>query len=269
MARTPADPRSTRQRILDAARRISAERGYKGTTLAMIQKEAGVHPGSFYWHFEDKDALFAALVRYGYEESRPMVDHLGPGDAPNPVKVVLDSIVENPARHGLWRFNVQLMLDADMQDSRTAQEIRTLREITQRALTGAWLDLVPARVLAEVPELPGRMADFSLATVEGCLLSRVAGTQRDEEFITAVATAVMARMVTLACEEVGEPVPTFFSERAGGIGSLVLAPSPARAAGPGRSGGGDPSGGAELPAAADLSGGTNLPDGVDLPGAAT
>ncbi|WP_194793324.1 TetR/AcrR family transcriptional regulator [Raineyella fluvialis] len=221
MPRT-ADDAPTRQRILDAARRISAERGYKGTTLAMIQKEAKVHPGSFYWHFEDKDSLFAALVRYAYQESQPMVDRLGPGDAANPVKVVLDAIVQNPARHGLWRFNVQLMLDPDMQDSKTAEEIRTLRVITQRSLTGAWLDLVPPRVLAEMPDLPVRMADFSLAVVEGCILSRVAGTQRDEEFITAVATAVMARMVTLACEEVGEPVPGFFLERAAGIETIVL-----------------------------------------------
>ena len=219
---TTSDDMPTRERILRAARLIARDRGYKGTTLAMIQKQAGVHPGSFYWHFEDKDALFAGLVKYAYEESQPMVDRLGPGDAPNPVKVVLDSIVQNPARYGLWRFNVQLMLDPDMQDSKTAQEIRTLREVTQRALTRAWLEHVPDRVLAEMPELPVRMADYSLATVEGCILSRVAGTPRDEEFITGLATQVMDTMVAMACDEVGEPVPEFFRIRAGAFRAAAL-----------------------------------------------
>ena len=198
------------------------ERGYKGTTLAMIQKRAGVHPGSFYWHFEDKDALFAALVRYAYEDSATMVNRLGAGDASNPVKAVLDAIVQNPARFGLWRFNVQLMLDPDMRESRTADEIRTLREITQQALTGAWLEHMPERVLAEVPQLPGRMADYALATVEGCILSRIAGTVRDEEFITALATFTMDRMVQEACEEVGESVPAFFRQRSGVFRELAL-----------------------------------------------
>lgn len=212
MART-TDDTPTRERILQAARVIARDRGYKGTTLAMIQKKAGVHPGSFYWHFEDKDALFAALVRYAYEQSGNLLERLDPRDAPNPVKVVLDSIVQNPARHGLWRFNVQLMLDPDMRDSKTAAEIRTLRELTQAALTRAWLEHVPDRVLAEMPELPVRMADYSLATVEGCILSRVAGTVRDEEFITGLATHTMDRMVAVACEQVGEPVPEFFRQR--------------------------------------------------------
>lgn len=215
------EEQSTRERILEAARLIARERGYKGTTLAMIQKRAGVHPGSFYWHFEDKDALFAALVRYAYEDST-LVGRHGAADASNPVKGVLDAIVENPARYGLWRFNVQLMLDPDMIGSRTADEIRTLREITQQALTRAWLEHMPERVLAEVPQLPGRLADYALATVEGCILSRVAGTVRDEEFITAIATFTMDRMVQEACEEVGESVPEFFRQRSGVFHELAL-----------------------------------------------
>ncbi len=213
MAKSSPDSLSTRERILEAARLIARDRGYKGTTLAMIQKEAGVHPGSFYWHFEDKDALFAGLVRYAYEQSGNMVERLDPGDAPNPVKVVLDSIVLNPSRYGLWRFNVQLMLDPDMHDSKTAGEIRTLREMTQKALTRAWLEHVPPRVLEARPDLPLRMADYSLATVEGCILSRVAGTVRDEEFITGIATFTMDQMVAAACQEVGEKVPEFFRSR--------------------------------------------------------
>ncbi|WP_420176534.1 TetR/AcrR family transcriptional regulator [Luteococcus sp. OSA5] len=211
---------TTRRRILESARRIAMERGYKGTTIARIQQDAGVHPGSFYWHFKDKDSLFAAMVRGAQEHTELMVQSLD-AEAPNPVKAVLDSIVGRPERFGLWRFNVQLMMDSQMRQSRTAAEILRLRELTQHTLTTAWVEHVPTRVTDANPGLPRQLADYSLATVEGCILSRVAGTPRDEDFITAMASAVMDRMVVLACEAVGEPVPAFVQRRERGLPHLV------------------------------------------------
>lgn len=212
-------PPDTRERIIGAARSIALERGYKGTTLAMIQQRARVHPGSFYWHFKDKDALFAAMVAQAREEVESTVAHLETGT--NPVKAVLDRIVERPERFGLWRFNVQLMMDQQMHGSDTAAQILELRVHTQRQLTAAWLEHIPARVLEELPGLPDRLADYLLATVEGCVLSRVAGTIRDEESITAMSAAVMDRMVAAACQSVGEPVPELFLGSEGWADRLV------------------------------------------------
>lgn len=209
----------TQERIIEAARSIALERGYKGTTLAMIQKRAQVHPGSFYWHFKDKDALFAAMVAQTRDEMEFTVAHLETGT--NPVKVVLDRIVERPERFGLWRFNVQLMMDREMHGSATAAQILELRVHTQRQLTAAWLEHIPPRVLEELPGLPDRLADYLLATVEGCVLSRVAGTSRDEESITAMSAAVMDRMVAAACQSVGEPVPELFRGSEGWADRLV------------------------------------------------
>lgn len=47
----------TRQRILDAALRLFEERGFDGTTMRAIAKEAGVSVGNAYYHFTSKDAL--------------------------------------------------------------------------------------------------------------------------------------------------------------------------------------------------------------------
>jgi len=198
--------------------------GYRGTTLARIQKEAGVHAGSFYWHFPDKDAVFAAMVREGRENQALVVASLGQ-EADNPVQAVLDSIVERPERYGLWRFNLEYMLDQANRQTSTADEIRALRAEMQRVLTAAWLEQLPAAVLEKVPALPQRMADYSLAVVEGCVLSRVAGTARDEDFVTRTATVVMDQMVTEACRAVGEPVPPFFRHGRGGLADLVARPT--------------------------------------------
>ncbi len=52
----------TRQKILDAASRLSAERGFSSLSLRAVAEEAGIGPSSFYRHFTDLDDLGLALV---------------------------------------------------------------------------------------------------------------------------------------------------------------------------------------------------------------
>src|SRR6202008_4938267 len=63
----PAEPlsakgRQTRQAIEQAARKLFAERGFHGTTLADITSAAGKSPAVFYRYFADKEDLLAALA---------------------------------------------------------------------------------------------------------------------------------------------------------------------------------------------------------------
>src|ERR1700752_2033444 len=52
----------TRKAIEQAARKLFAERGFHGTTLADITSAAGRSPGVFYRYFADKEGLLAALA---------------------------------------------------------------------------------------------------------------------------------------------------------------------------------------------------------------
>lgn len=54
--------RQTRQAIEQAARKLFAERGFHGTTLADITSAAGRSPAVFYRYFADKEDLLAALA---------------------------------------------------------------------------------------------------------------------------------------------------------------------------------------------------------------
>jgi AcrR family transcriptional regulator len=54
--------RQTRQAIEQAARKLFAERGFHGTTLADITSAAGKSPAVFYRYFADKEDLLAALA---------------------------------------------------------------------------------------------------------------------------------------------------------------------------------------------------------------
>jgi AcrR family transcriptional regulator len=56
-----SDGATTRERILDASRRLFNERGYLGTTTAAIAAEVGIAEGNLYYHFRTKLDLVRAL----------------------------------------------------------------------------------------------------------------------------------------------------------------------------------------------------------------
>jgi len=54
---------ATRERLLESARSLFAERGLHGVTTHDIAHHAGVAAGTFYLHFADKRTLFAVIAR--------------------------------------------------------------------------------------------------------------------------------------------------------------------------------------------------------------
>ena len=53
---------ATRRRIIDSAVELFAELGYGETGLADVLQRAGVSKGAFYYHFDSKEAIAAALI---------------------------------------------------------------------------------------------------------------------------------------------------------------------------------------------------------------
>jgi len=60
--RTKQEAAATRDSILDAAEKLFVEQGVSRTTLQHIASAAGVTRGAIYWHFDDKGALFNAMM---------------------------------------------------------------------------------------------------------------------------------------------------------------------------------------------------------------
>lgn len=58
-----------RQKLLDAALAVIRERGYVATTVDELCARAGVAKGSFFHHFDDKEALAVAAARYWSEST--------------------------------------------------------------------------------------------------------------------------------------------------------------------------------------------------------
>jgi AcrR family transcriptional regulator len=94
--------RSQRERLLEAAVRVVAEKGYAATTVADLTREAGISRTTFYAMFDDKEGCFLAgydgivdaLVRrvtaaYEAEEGWPSRARAG-------LEALLEALAEEP-----------------------------------------------------------------------------------------------------------------------------------------------------------------------------
>ena len=67
----------TRQKILDAARRMFVQRGYEATTMRAIAAKIGYTPTAIYHHFEDKEALVAELSTLDFRAFAQALQDIG------------------------------------------------------------------------------------------------------------------------------------------------------------------------------------------------
>ncbi len=67
----------TRDRILQATRKLIASEGMDGTTIKAICDQAGVLPGSFYNLFDSKEQAILSVVRQAIDAVDPDPDHRG------------------------------------------------------------------------------------------------------------------------------------------------------------------------------------------------
>lgn len=89
--------RETREKLLDAAFQLMAEKGVDGVAINEITETADVGIGSFYNHFESKEAVYAALMDLVFEEFGDALDRLV-ADVEDPAEVIAISV-----RHTLLR----------------------------------------------------------------------------------------------------------------------------------------------------------------------
>ena len=71
-----------RDRLLIAGVAVFSKRGFNGCSVQDITEQAGVPKGSFYNHFESKEALGAAAIEhYWNDNAAGLLDRLSQGDA--------------------------------------------------------------------------------------------------------------------------------------------------------------------------------------------
>jgi AcrR family transcriptional regulator len=81
----------TRERILDAAEGLFADRGFEGAALRDVASRVGIRTPSLYNHFPSKEALYAAVLERVAEPVLALLSELvqaQPGERPDPRRVV-------------------------------------------------------------------------------------------------------------------------------------------------------------------------------------
>jgi AcrR family transcriptional regulator len=89
------DRRGTaRERLLDAAARVFAERGYRGASVEDVAAEAGVTKGALYWNFKSKeDVLFALLEERVDQRVQALIEHAEAAAGDDTITVLVSQVM--------------------------------------------------------------------------------------------------------------------------------------------------------------------------------
>jgi AcrR family transcriptional regulator len=98
-AAASGDARTTRERILDAAEQVFAEKGLAAAPVRDIAARVGLNPASLYNHFAGKEELYEAVLERGLTPVMEMLSDLIAGDGtPEGDELAMDRVVLHFAR---------------------------------------------------------------------------------------------------------------------------------------------------------------------------
>jgi len=179
--------RSQRERLLEAAVRVVAQKGYAATTVADLTREAGISRSTFYELFEDKEACFLAAydgavdaivrrIAAAYEAAEGWPNRARAG-----LEALLEALAEEPDVARLALVDVGSAGPAAQRRYRTALQRltpffdegrdfapggRNLPANTSRMAIGAVAGLIADELAEERAEnLPNLLSDVLFATL--------------------------------------------------------------------------------------------------------
>jgi AcrR family transcriptional regulator len=170
--RSRADGEISRNRILDAAMEIAAERGYEGTSISAVREKCGLPSSSIYWHFKDKDALLAAVIERSFQtwlSGWVIPDEGSPIEraeslAAQTAKAVLDS-------PDFLRLGLMLALERRPIEPLARTRFLQVRYEAQRRFGEGILSMVPGLSEAQINEL----TTYALAGSDGLFIAKEIG----------------------------------------------------------------------------------------------
>ncbi|MFN8158430.1 MAG: TetR/AcrR family transcriptional regulator [Candidatus Nanopelagicales bacterium] len=185
----------SRERILEVALEISAERGYDGTTMALVTERSGLPASSVYWHFKNKDALLAEVLELSYTQWRQGEDAweaTDDGDLRTRFRGRFERVRLGLATQPeFWRFGLMLALLSGGDPIAARDRFLEVRADTIGS-TVAWCRAVlGADAVARHPELPVLLTQFFMASADGLFLS----TQIDPRWSYGRITDALGRAV--------------------------------------------------------------------------
>ena len=148
----------TRTRILEEAMRLAACHGYEGTRLSMIRKATGLSASSIYWHFSDKDELFAAALERSFElQSQSIPNWLDSPPGDSRTADLYGNILQFPRiddSMAYWRFGLQISVVRPRIVSPARARFLQIRRESTQWLVKWWERTLPADICSVCCMMP-------------------------------------------------------------------------------------------------------------------
>lgn len=200
----------SRRKILDSALKLAQDRGFHGTTMSLISKTSGMPAGSLYWHFENKDNLFSALLERGVRErdagtgwwdvttGETIREHL--------TRFILVRTGTLNPTNGFWRIGLILSLERSLESPEARAQFLAIRSGLTATMSDWWRQMLGRPTVEMDPGLPHRLSAFTMATIDGLVVSETAGETWDMEELGRTLVDTLVFLATQGMERAGASV---------------------------------------------------------------
>jgi AcrR family transcriptional regulator len=170
--RKRADGELSRERILDAATEIAAERGYEGTSIALVSAKCGLPASSIYWHFKHKDDLIAAVIERSFADWLKAWQVPGEGTARDRLVAlamqIAKALLDSP---DFIRLGLMLALERRPVEPRARAMFLQARAQTYYELADTVRGLTPGLTDAQIRQL----VTYAIAGADGLFIAKEIG----------------------------------------------------------------------------------------------
>jgi AcrR family transcriptional regulator len=188
----------SRSAILEATLAIAAERGYDGTTVALVQEATGLPASSIYWHFGSKDELLAATLDYSYRSWRASTPTWAPGSDPEQVEDRIESRLQRAAlalttSPQFWSLGLLLTLQQRVKEPAARSLYREVRHDTENTIRDWWVTVLSPAAVETDPELPRRLAQLYMMLMDGLFMQVHTSNAKETKRLVSLVAAGLSR----------------------------------------------------------------------------
>jgi len=172
---------ASRERILEAARETASERGYDGTSIALVSERSGLPASSIYWHFASKDELLAAVIERSFNRWLEAMNARAPARAGTTrearfiegLRQSAQALIDAP---DFLRLGLMLSLERRPEEASARTRFLEVREQTLKQMIASWETYFEGQLDAAGVR---RLATLAMAAADGLLIAReVSGDRR-------------------------------------------------------------------------------------------
>ena len=179
---TDAHRAARRDEILDAAQRVFARKGYRGSSIAAIINESGLSAGAIYSYFEGKQELFHAVVErtLAVRTSQIAADA---GERPRSPGELIRSVLVSMRGQPISTMAPQIWAEAAVEPE-TRKVVARVYDQLGRMLCAeltAWASANPARVDGDPGAWAARVTPVLISVVPGFMAQRMTMSDFDED----------------------------------------------------------------------------------------